>query len=68
LPAKASLGRLIHHSRDAQQLIVMAPAFLLATYLKYRRRSIDFIAARNLRINEAVNLRQGEALGRSLTG
>jgi hypothetical protein len=39
----------------------------VATYLEYRRRSIDFIAARNSRIDEAVKLRPGEALGRSLT-
>jgi hypothetical protein len=28
----------------------------LATYLEYRKRTIDFIEARNLRISEAVNL------------
>jgi hypothetical protein len=38
------------------------------TYLEYRRRSINFIAARNRRIDEAVNLGPREALGRSLTG
>jgi hypothetical protein len=39
----------------------------VATYLEYRRRSIDFIAARNSRIDEAVNLEPGNELGRSLT-
>ena len=31
-------------------------------------RSIDFIAARNSRIDQAVNVGPGEALGRSVTG
>jgi Family of unknown function (DUF6994) len=34
----------------------------LASYLEYRRRTIDFIAARNRRIDEAVNRGAGEAL------
>jgi hypothetical protein len=39
----------------------------LVTYREYRRRSIDFITARNLRIDEAIS-RPGEALGQSLAG
>ena len=40
----------------------------VATYLEYRRQTIDFITARNSRIDEAVNLQPGEARGQSLTG